>query len=176
MSLRHEKCMSPQQQATEVNGQSGRETYREEREQHPGGNHDLTLPRIHLIWRTAAPDALPGSPFLQSDIQCKDTALGQVTTFQVKWDWACFLYLRTGTWRTLPQETHRLQREPAWLLQFKRTVWNHVRAFKGKWNRSRVYLFLHSSWWSDYILSDQLWFNKCYLLVEFKCKGITSPG
>lgn len=37
---------------------------------------------------------------------------------------------------TAPEEAYTLQCEPARLLRFKGTLWNRVRAFKGKWNRS----------------------------------------
>lgn len=93
-------------------------------------------------WEPAALNASPRFPFPWEDIRCKDTALCQVTALQGKWDWASIPCAHVPGGRC-PRK-HSLQREPAGLLQFKGTLWNHVRAFKGKWNRTRVYLLLHS--------------------------------
>lgn len=90
-----------------------RETYREEREQHPGGDHDLTVPQPQPDLENQLFLKLrPGFPFPRLKIRCKDTALCQVTAFQVKvgpgWHPAC-----APTWWPLPQEARGLQREPA---------------------------------------------------------------
>lgn len=136
-----ERSRTFQTQGAECHGKRRTETYREQWEQHPGGDHDLTLPRLHLILRTSCSCSSLWFLFLPLDSRERDTAPSQVTAFQVKWQWACILSLWARTWWTLPQEADTLQREPARLLQFKGTVWNHVRALKGKWNKSRVCLF-----------------------------------
>lgn len=67
--------------------QNSAETYREEREQHPGGNHDLTLPqRQPDLENQPLLKLRPGSPFLGRTPDVEDAALCQVTAFQVKWD------------------------------------------------------------------------------------------
>lgn len=77
---------SPNSQQQNSTTKRAEVTYREEREEHPGGDHDPALPRLHLILRTSCSTASPWFPFLRLHLQCKDTALGRVTGFQVKQD------------------------------------------------------------------------------------------
>lgn len=123
-----------------------KETYREQREQHPGGDHDLTVPQVQ--------------PDLQNQLLLKLRPVSLSTAgharsgrsplpghrLRVQRDRAGTPGGRGGTWWAWPQEAHRLQRDPAPLLRFKGTLWPHLRAFKGKGNTSRVcgIYFLHS--------------------------------
>lgn len=107
------------------------ETYREQREEHPGGNHDLTVPQVQPdLQSQLLPKLRSGFPFPGRTRDSKDAALCQVTALQVQRERAGTL--RAGTWWARPQGAHGVQREPGRLLRFKGTLWNHVRAFKGK--------------------------------------------
>lgn len=63
------------------------ETYREQREQHPGGDHDLTVPQVQPdLQNQLLLKRRPGFPFLGRTRDGKDAALCQVTALQVQWD------------------------------------------------------------------------------------------
>lgn len=108
------------------------ETYREQREQHPGGNHDLTVPQVQPDLQNQLLLKLrPGFPFLGRTRTVRTQPSARSQRFKVQRDRAGTL-CAARTWWARPQEAHRLQREPARLLRFKGTLWNRVRAFKGK--------------------------------------------
>ena len=95
-------------------------------------------------WEAAAPNAArPGFPFLSGTPDVEDAALCQVTAFQVKWDRAGILCAQGPGGRRPRKHTACNVNRPDFS-DSKVHFGTRVRAFEGKWNRSRVYLFLHS--------------------------------